>query len=403
MASILLVLIYVAFISLGLPDAALGSAWPSMYGEMGVPVSYAGVVSMLIAGGTIVSSLLSVRVIRRFGTGVVTAASVGMTAVALLGFSVSRSFWHLCLWAIPYGLGAGSVDAALNNFVALHYKSRHMNWLHCFWGVGAAAGPFIMGMCLAGGLKWNSGYLSIGLIQAALVACLIFSIPLWKGGQPADRRVEESHAHYGMMEILRMPGAKPLLLAFFCYCAVEVTAGLWASSYLVLFKGRTPEAAAKMASLIYLGITGGRFLSGFVSGKLGDRNMVRLGEAVALAGLACLLLPLGDLSLYAGLTLLGLGCAPIFPSLLHATPENFGADRSQTIMGMQMAAAYTGSTLMPPVFGFLAARTGLWLYPAYLMIFGVGMAFLTERANRLCARNRPTRAGEGPERKEEAL
>ena len=403
MGSILLVLIYVAFISLGLPDAALGSAWPSMYGEMGVPVSYAGVIAMLIAGGTIISSLFSVRVIRRFGTGVATAASVGMTAVALLGFSISRSFWHLCLWAIPYGLGAGSVDAALNNFVALHYKSRHMNWLHCFWGVGAAAGPFIMGLCLAGGLKWNSGYLSIGLIQVVLVACLIFSIPLWKGSQPTDRRSEETHTHYGMLEILRMPGAKPLLVAFFCYCAVEVTAGLWASSYLVLFKGRAPEAAAKMASLIYLGITGGRFLSGLVSGKLGDRNMVRLGEAVAVAGLVFLLLPLGDVSLYAGLTLLGLGCAPIFPSLLHATPDNFGADRSQTIMGMQMAAAYTGSTLMPPVFGFLAARTGLWLYPAYLLVFGVGMVFLTERANRLCARNRPTLTGVEPERKEEAL
>ena len=402
MASILLVLIYVAFISLGLPDAALGSAWPSMYVEMGAPVSWAGILSMLIAGGTIVSSLFSVKVIRRFGTGAVTAASVGMTAVALLGFSISRSFWQLCLWAIPYGLGAGSVDAALNNFVALHYESRHMNWLHCFWGVGAAVGPFIMGLCLAGGLKWNSGYLTIGLIQMVLVACLIFSIPLWKGKQSTSEGGER-RAHYGMLETLRTPGAKPLFAAFFCYCAVEITAGLWASSYLAIFKGRTPETAAKMASLTYLGITGGRFLSGFISGKLGDRNMVRLGEGIALIGLALLLAPLGEASMYAGLTLLGLGCAPIYPSLLHATPDNFGADRSQAIMGMQMAAAYTGATLMPPVFGFLAERVGLWLYPVYLLIFAVGMVFLTERANRLCAQSRPNQTGTGIEAKGDAM
>lgn len=401
MASILLVLIYIAFISLGLPDAALGSAWPSMYVEMNAPVSWAGIISMLIAGGTIVSSLFSVKVIRRFGTGVVTAVSVGMTAVALLGFSISRSFWHLCLWAIPYGLGAGSVDAALNNFVALHYESRHMNWLHCFWGVGAALGPVIMGLCLAGGHAWNSGYLSIGLIQVTLVACLIFSIPLWKGKKAVEGGGEK-HTQYGISETLRLPGAKPLLAAFFCYCAVEVTAGLWAGSYLAIFKGKAPETAAKMASLTYLGITGGRFLSGFVSGKLGDRNMVRLGEGIALAGLALLLLPLGDVSLYAGLILLGLGCAPIYPSLLHATPENFGADRSQAIMGMQMATAYTGATLMPPAFGFLAERAGMWLYPVYLLIFAVGMVFLTERANRLCAKNSVIQTGEEFDMKGEA-
>ena len=240
MLSILLAVIYVAFISLGLPDAILGSAWPSMYKQLSVPVSYAGVLSMIIAGGTIISSLLSEKVIRRLGTGIVTAASVAMTAVALLGFSFSGAFWQLCLCAVPYGLGAGSVDAALNNFVALHYKSRHMNWLHCFWGVGAAAGPVVMGLCLSGGLRWNSGYQVIGLIQVALVIGLIFTLPLWTAKSESGTAVE-AHGKRGMMDMLKLPGVKPVLAAFFCYCALETTAGLWASSYMVLNRGIAPE------------------------------------------------------------------------------------------------------------------------------------------------------------------
>jgi fucose permease len=385
MVSILLAIICVAFISLGLPDAILGSAWPSMYRELNVSISFAGVISMIIAGGTIVSSLFSVKLIRRFGTGVVTTASVALTALALLGFSFSSAFWQLCLWGIPYGLGAGSVDAALNNFVALHYKSRHMNWLHSFWGVGAATGPYIMGLCLSGGLKWNSGYQVIGALQVALVIALMFSLPAWKHKQSEAGTGPEVHAKYGMLEILRLPGVRPVLLAFFCYCAMEVTAGLWASSYLVLNKGISAETAAKMASLFYLGITVGRFLSGFVSGKLGDRHMVRLGIALVVAGIALILLPLGELSLFAGLTVAGFGSAPIFPGLLHETPENFGKDRSQTIMGMQMASAYTGSTLMPLLFGFLAGSAQIALYPYYLLFFTIVMFVLVERVNRVCA------------------
>ena len=384
MVSILLVIIYVAFISLGLPDAILGSAWPSMFRELNVSVSYAGVISMIIAGGTIVSSLFSVKMIHRFGTGLVTTMSVALTALALLGFSFSGAFWQLCLWGIPYGLGAGSVDAALNNFVALHYKSRHMNWLHCFWGVGAATGPYIMGLCLSGGLKWTAGYQVIGALQVLLVVGLAFSLPAWKVKQSEAGAEAGAHTKHSMREVLRIPGVKPVLMAFFCYCAMETTAGLWASSYMVLHKGISAETAAKMASLYYLGITAGRFLSGFVSGSLGDRRMVRLGQALIVAGIALVILPMGEIPLFAGLALAGFGSAPIFPSLLHETPENFGKGSSQTIMGMQMAGAYTGATLMPLLFGLFAGGGLIALYPYYLLVFTVGMIVLVERVNRAC-------------------
>ncbi|WP_455715908.1 MFS transporter [Anaerosporobacter sp.] len=384
MTSILLVVIYIAFISLGLPDSILGSAWPTMYGEFNVAVSYAGIISMIIAGGTIVSSLVSDKLIRRLGTGLVTTISVSLTAIALMGFSFSDSFWQLCLWGIPYGLGAGSVDAALNNFVALHYKSRHMSWLHCFWGIGATAGPFIMGLCLTNGLKWNSGYQTIGIIQIILVICLTLSLPLWKVKQKEKNDDETVEAKsLSMKETISLPGAKAILIAFLCYCSVEATAGLWASSYMVLYKGINAQTAAKWASLFYLGITVGRLISGFITDKLGDKNMVRLGQLLAVAGIVVMLLPLNNAMTLVGLVLLGLGLAPIYPSLLHATPEHFGADKSQSIMGMQMACAYVGSTFMPPIFGFLAENISIKLYPFYLVIFVVLMVVMVERMNKV--------------------
>lgn len=383
MTSILLVVIYIAFISLGLPDSILGSAWPSMYGEFNVAVSYAGIVSMIIAGGTIVSSLFSDKVIRRFGTGLVTTISVAMTAVALMGFAFSDTFWQLCLWGIPYGLGAGSVDAALNNFVALHYKSRHMSWLHCFWGIGATAGPFIMGLCLTNGLRWNSGYQTIGIIQIILVVCLIISLPLWKAKQEEKKEETNEAKSLSIKQTIALPGAKAILVAFFSYCSIEATAGLWASSYMVLYKGINAQTAAKWASLFYLGITLGRFISGFITDKLGDKNMVRLGQLLAVVGIVVMLLPLSNVMILIGLVLLGLGCAPIYPSLLHATPDNFGADKSQSIMGMQMACAYVGSTFIPPIFGLLAENISIQLYPFYLMIFVVLMVVMVERMNKV--------------------
>jgi len=388
LSSLLLIIIYIAFISLGLPDSVLGSAWPTMYGELNVPMSYAGIVSMIIAGGTIVSSLFSEKFIRRFDTGLLTGISVAMTAVALLGFSFSHAFWQLCLWAVPYGLGAGSVDAALNNFVALYYKARHMNWLHSFWGVGATLGPYIMGLCLTNGLRWNSGYRMIGIMQTVLVVGLFISLPLWKGKQDTGEVGAQEAKSIGLKETFKLPGAKAILTAFFCYCALEATTGLWASSYLVLHKGINAETAAKWASLFYLGITIGRFLSGFVADQLGNKTMVRIGQCIAGLGALSIMLPLGDIPALMGLILIGLGCAPIYPSLLHETPNNFGADKSASIMGMQMACAYVGTTFMAPLFGFIADYISIILYPFYLLLFVIIMIVMVERVNRQVSKNK---------------
>lgn len=381
MFSLLLVIIYIAFISLGLPDSILGSAWPSMYEGLQVPVSYVSILSMIISAGTIVSSMFSGKLITALGTGKVTTISVGMTAVALFGFSFSSSFGMLCLWGLPYGLGAGSVDAALNNYVALHYKSRHMNWLHCFWGVGATVGPYIMGLCLTNNLHWNRGYQIIGVLQTVLVIVLIFSLPLWKQPEKAETGEEKKVTSMKFSQILKMKGAKKILFAFFCYCAVETTAGLWASSFLVFEKGIDAETAAKWASLFYLGITGGRFLSGFVADKIGDKNMVRLGQILCLVSVGLLCVPLGVGFSLAALVLLGIGCAPIYPSLIHETPENFGPEKSQAIMGVQMGCAYIGTTCMPVVFGAITNLTGLGIYPVFLLVVLVLMIVVIESLN----------------------
>lgn len=381
MFTILLVIIYISFISLGLPDSLLGSAWPSMYGKLGVPVSFAGIVSMIISGGTIVSSLLSNKFIKKLGTGKVTAISVFTTAVALFGFSISNSFISLCIWAIPYGLGAGSVDVALNNFVALHYKSRHMSWLHCFWGVGATAGPYIMGYCLTGGKTWNSGYRIISILQIILTAIIVFSLPLWKISNSKKAEDDKNHKSLSMKELLKLPGAKSALIAFFCYCSLEQTTGLWGASYMTMNRGMSPQVAAKWASLFYLGITTGRFICGFITMKLSDKNIIRLGQSIAALGILLLILPFRNMVMCIGFILIGMGCAPIYPSLLHETPENFGANLSQEIMGMQMACAYIGSTFMPPLFGLIAQHISITLYPLYLIIFVTFMIIMVERLN----------------------
>ena len=369
MFQLLLIIIYLSFISLGLPDSLLGSAWPSMYPQLEVPVSYAGIISMIIAVGTIISSLQSDRLTRRLGTGRVTAISVGMTAAALFGFSVSGSFWQFCLWAIPYGLGAGSVDASLNNYVALHYESRHMSWLHCMWGVGASVGPDIMGYVMTGGGSWKSGYRSIALIQIVLTAILICSLPLWKGRpQIVNETGEAVEAKpLSLNEVLSIRGVKEVLLCFFCYCALEQTTGLWASSYLTLHKGVPAETAATFASMFFIGITVGRAISGFITMKLSDTQMIRLGQGIIGCGIVVLLLPLGAAASLVGFTLIGLGCAPVYPCIIHSTPAHFGAEQSQAIIGIQMASAYVGTCLMPPVFGLIANYITVKLLPVYLL------------------------------------
>ncbi len=384
MFQILLVIIYLSFISLGLPDSILGAAWPSMYPGLQVPVSYAGILSMIIAAGTIVSSLQSDRLTRWLGTGKVTAISVAMTAAALFGFSVSSQFWMLCLWAIPYGLGAGSVDASLNNYVALHYESRHMSWLHCMWGVGATAGPYIMGLVLTDGGTWNLGYRVISGLQVVLTVILIFSLPLWKGrSETVEQDGEEVAAKaLSLREVVRIRGVKEILLCFFCYCAVEQTTSLWASSYLTLYKGIPAETAATFASMFFIGITVGRALSGFVTMKFNDTQMIRLGQGIVGIGILLMLLPFGNACALIGLIVIGLGCAPIYPCVIHSTPAHFGADKSQAIIGIQMASAYVGTCLMPPVFGLIASHISVALLPVYLLVFLVLMVIMHEALNR---------------------
>ncbi len=400
MVHLLLAVIYLSFISLGLPDSLLGSAWPSMYGLLSVPISYAGIISMIIAMGTILSSLQSDRLTKKLGTGMVTALSVAITAAALFGFSVSRSFPALCLWAVPYGLGAGSVDASLNNYVALHYESRHMSWLHCMWGVGASLGPYVMGYAIAGGLGWNMGYRFISLLQIALTLVLILSLPLWKKrSRPSAEAVFEkakreetapeagapgktaagTEAPLSLREILRIRGTREIMITFLCYCALEQTTGLWGSSYLALHHGIPSEAAASFAGLFFLGITIGRAAGGFLTIALNDAKMVRLGQFIILTGIAALLIPGGDGPAKLGLILIGLGCAPIYPSIIHATPLRFGAEQSQAIIGVQMASAYIGSCFAPPIFGFIAGYTGISLFPVYLLAVLILMTVMHEQ------------------------
>lgn len=380
MIHLLLAVIYLSFISLGLPDSLLGAAWPSMYQGFGVPVSYSGVIFCIISVGTVISSLQSDRLTRRLGAGWVTAISVGMTAAALFGFSVSNSFWALCLWAIPYGLGAGSVDAALNNYVALHFASRHMSWLHCMWGIGASVGPYIMGAALATSAGWHMGYRIIGLIQIVLTAIILLSLPLWKTASAKEEaeQADTPAQALTLKQIFRIPGVKAVLITFFCYCSLEQTTSLWASSYLVLAKGIAPETAAGFASLFFIGITAGRALCGFLTLKWNDTQMVRLGVGLIALGVAAMLLPLGETVTLAGLLLIGLGCAPIYPSIIHSTPAHFGADKSQAIIGVQMASAYIGNCLMPPLFGLIANRTTISIFPYYLLVILVVMGYMHE-------------------------
>ena len=382
MLTLLLAIIYLSFISLGLPDALLGAAWPTMSQELGVPISWAGAISMTIACGTIVSSLLSDRLTHRFGTARVTAFSVAMTALALFGFSISRSYWMLVIWAIPYGLGAGSVDAALNNYVALHYASRHMSWLHCMWGLGAATGPYIMGAVLTGGLSWNMGYRYVSLIQILLTVALFFSVPLWKKRPGSEVSDAGGDKVLSLRQIIAIPGAKEILIAFFCYCAAEQTAILWGSTYLVNCHGINKETAASLGGLYLMGLTLGRALSGFLTFKLNDVNMIRLGQGIMVLGIVVMLLPFGSTVAMVGLILIGIGCAPVYPCVIHSTPDHFGAENSQALIGVQMAAAYLGILVMPPIFGVIANHITTALLPWYLGLITAVMIIMCEKLNR---------------------
>ena len=380
MIHLLLAIIYLSFISLGLPDALLGAAWPNIYVDLQTSVSYAGIIFMIISAGTVVSSLMSDRLMYYLGTGKLTAISVGMTAIALFGFSTSNSFLMLCLWAVPYGLGAGSVDASLNNYVALHYEGYHMSWLHCMWGVGATVGPYVMGYMLSGGHSWTSGYRIIAMLQVGLTLVLFLSLPLWKERRNVKNGEEAATGEVlSLGEVLKIPGVKEIMVTFFCYCALEQTTGLWASSYLVMYKGVDPDMAASFASMFFIGITVGRAVNGFMTLKFNDNQLIRLGQMIVAAGILAMLLPLGNTVSLVGFVLIGLGCAPIYPCIIHSTPENFGADKSQAVIGVQMASAYVGNIVMPPLFGVIAEHITIWLLPVYLFVILLFMYFMHKK------------------------
>ena len=387
MVSFLLVIIYISFISLGLPDSLIGSAWPIMQTDLSVPVSYAGIVTMIIAGCTILSSLSSNYLTTKLGTGLITALSVMTTAIALFGFSISNSFVALCVWAVPYGFGAGAVDAALNNYAALHFSSKHMNWLHCFWGVGASLSPYIMGYYLTDNLNWSGGYRAVFFIQVLLTIVLFISLPLWRKKHttsPEETSDPQDDTYLSFKQTLRIKGLKYMLLTFLGYCAVEQTAALWATTYLVTAKGITPELGAKFASLFFLGITAGRFVSGLISEKLGDKKLIQYGSSITVLGILMMLFAATNVFIsLAGLIVIGLGCAPIYPAIIHSTPDNFGKSNSQAAIGVQMASAYIGSTFMPPLFGLLSNYLSIRLFPIYLLFFTLLMMVSFERVNKI--------------------
>ena len=376
MGSLLLALIYISFISLGLPDSLLGSAWPVLHAEISVPLSYAGIISATITAGTILSSLFSDKLLRKFGAGLVTAVSVTVTALCLFGFSISTQFWMLILWAIPFGLGAGGVDAILNNYVALHYKAQHMSWLHCMWGLGASISPYIMSFALVKLEDWSGGYLIVSIAQMVLSAIIFISIPLWKKGRTdnSDTSQPTETKPLSFKEIFSIKGAVPCFLMFFSYCAMEVTASLWASTYLVQKWEFSPETAAGYASMFYIGVTFGRFVNGFLAMRLGDKFLIRMGTGIIAVGIALLFVPLHSAFALVGFIIIGLGCAPVYPCIIHMTPDVFGADKSQAMIGVQMAFAYVGILAMPPLFGIIAENISVSLLPIYLAVF-LGLIF----------------------------
>ncbi|WP_028596533.1 MFS transporter [Paenibacillus assamensis] len=397
MATFFLLIIYLAFISLGLPDSLLGVAWPIMHKEYNASFETAGLLSMIIAGGTIVSSSMSGLMLKWLGTGRITFISSLMTAAALLGFAYAPSLIWLIVLAIPLGLGAGAVDAALNNYVALHYKAHHMSWLHSFWGVGATIGPFIMSYYMVGSSGWRDGYFTIAMIQFALVVILLLTLPLWKRvvHKGNDESATDTTANHNEIDAtisthdtqnkkgspLKMKGAKATLLAFLFYCGTEATMGLWGSSFLVNVKGLPASVAAQWVSMYYAGITVGRFITGFITLKVSNKMLIRSGQFIALTGAVILLLPLPTTFSLIGFIMVGLGCAPIYPCMLHETPVRFGKEQSQHLMGYQMAVAYTGATLLPPLLGWAASLTTIAILPYVVVFFILAMLFGSERGN----------------------
>lgn len=367
MSGLLIAIIYLAFISLGLPDSLLGSAWPEMYQQMNVPSSFASILTMIISSGTVISSLLSNFISKKLKTGWIVVLSTALIILGLIGFSISSSFWILCLFAIPYGLGAGSVDACLNNYVALHYSSRHMSWLHCFWGIGTIISPYLMSYALTNSLGWNTGYLLVAVIQIVVLIVLILGLPLWK---KENKEINVIHNENKKQSIFKIKGVIFILFAFLCYCAAESTVMLWTSTYLFQTKGISEEIAASYGSLVFIGLTLGRFISGFVSNYFKDKKMIRMGLLISLIGMILLMIPVENIIVsIIGFIIIGFGFGPVYPSIIHSTPINFGEENSQSIIGIEMAFAYMGSTFVAPLFGLITNFVDIKILPFYLLIF----------------------------------
>lgn len=369
MATLLLIVIYIAFIGLGVPDSLFGTAWPAIYTDLNLPVSWASIVTIIVSCGTITSSLLSSWLISRFGTGKITAVSTLMTALALLGFSCSDSMLWLCLCAIPLGLGAGSIDTALNNYVALHYKASHMNFLHCFYGIGVSLSPYLMSLALSKG-TWEGGYRAVFWFQLAIAALTVLALPLWKKVRHAQNgeEAEETPRVLSFPALMKMPKVRMACLVFIGYCALEYTCGTWGSTFLVNAKGAAADTAARMVTFYYIGLALGRFLSGVLAGRLHSRQLVKIGQTILLAAIASLFLPLPSAFCSVSLFFIGLGNGPIFPNMLHLTPELFGKDLSQAVIGAEMATSYIGVLLAPALFGLIAQNVTAALFPVYLLV-----------------------------------
>ena len=387
MGSLLLAVIYLIFISLGLPDSLLGSGWPKMQMVFGVPSSWAGYVSMTISFMTIISALLSPRMIRRFHTKWIVVVSIFLTVLGLLGFSICSQYWMLFLFAIPYGLGAGSIDASVNHYVANHYSSSVMNFLHCFYGVGAVISPAIMALALKLA-RWNEGYRWTSFIQAGILIVVILSLPLWKRNEAKDE--EDMRDSAGIRETLKVPGVLLTLIAFFSYCAGEATCFLWTPSYFAGTKpGLSDETIAAFGSLIFGGLMLGRLISGLISNRLGDRLLIRAGIAVELLGILMVSIPAENyLPAAIGFVVIGTGMGPVYPAIQHIAPANFGVRYSAAVIGLQMASAYIGSTFMPMVFGHLQQAVGIGIMPLYLLVFALMNIGLLELAYKKLVRMR---------------
>ena len=364
----LVIIIYIAFISLGLPDSMLGAAWPVMYLDFNVPISSAGYISMIVCLGTVISSINYSRISKRFSTGTITAVSVVMTALALLGFSFVSVFPLILLLALVLGLGAGAVDAGLNNYVALHFKARAMCFLHAFWGLGTIVGPFLLSYIFSRNLSWRLGYLTIGSVQLCVSILLFATLFLWKGEKKSERRTEGKSNSLTQKSVLKKPGAIATLIGFFSYCSMENTAMLWSATFLVSSRGFSESFAAQSAGLLFWGMTIGRIISGIISERMGDRKMIAIGEAfIAISIVLTLTIPeqFSPIALF----LLGLGFGPIYPSMIHQTPEYFGEEGSSAIIGLEMASAYVGSMFMPPIFGAIGRATSMAVFPLFLLFF----------------------------------